>query len=97
MNHITLTEDGMKLLVRVMRRADWMLSVSGALEANRIVNDVFVLPTDEQKELYLQYRRSCQSVSPPAHQCRNAKYPVGKLKDGRAASYLATCHASKFA
>ena len=53
MNHITLTEDGMKLLVRVMRRADWMLSVSGALEANRIVNDVFVLPTDEQKEQVL--------------------------------------------
>ena len=45
MNHITLTEDGMKLLVRVMRRADWMLSVSGALEANRIVNDVFDIPT----------------------------------------------------
>ena len=53
MNHITSTEDGMKLLVRVMRRADWMLSVSGALEANRIVNDVFVLPTDEQKEQVL--------------------------------------------
>ena len=50
MNQSIITEDGMTLLVRVMRRADWMLSVSGAFTAQKIANEMFLLPSTEQKE-----------------------------------------------
>ena len=50
MNQSIITEDGMTLLVRVMRRADWMLSASGAFTAQKIASEVFLLPSVEQKE-----------------------------------------------
>ena len=55
MNEIMFTitdenEENMKLLVRVMRKADWMLSVSNALTAQKIANEMFLLPHEGQKE-----------------------------------------------
>ena len=55
MNEIMFTitdenEENMKLLVRVMRKADWMLSVSNAFTAQKIANEMFLLPHEGQKE-----------------------------------------------
>ena len=55
MNEIMFTitdenEENMKLLVRVMRKADWMLSVSSAFTAQKIANEMFLLPNEGQKE-----------------------------------------------
>ena len=55
MNEIMFTitdenEENMKLLVRVMRKADWMLSVSNVFTAQKIASEVFLLPSAEQKE-----------------------------------------------
>jgi len=55
MNEIMFTitdenEENMKLLVRVMRKADWMLSVSSAFTAQKIANEMFLLPHEGQKE-----------------------------------------------
>ena len=43
-------EENMKLLVRVVRKADWMLSVSNAFTAQKIANEMFLLPNEGQKE-----------------------------------------------
>jgi hypothetical protein len=42
--------DNQKLLVRVIRRADFMLSVSEAFSAKKIVSEVFIVPTNEERE-----------------------------------------------